>query len=64
MKCKSNGRFSRKSNQVALLDIHKGIFSLDLNILFFEGVPVKNLITCDKHLHIFTYVCLCNKYSN
>ena len=35
MKCKSNGRFSRKSNQVAFLDIHKGIFSLDLNILFF-----------------------------
>ena len=30
-------------NQVAFLDIHSGIFSLDLNILFFEGVLVKKL---------------------
>ena len=34
VKCKSNGRLSRKLNQVALLDIHKGIFSLHHDILF------------------------------
>ena len=34
VKCNSYGRLSRKLNQVAFLDIHRGIFSLDLNIFF------------------------------
>ena len=35
VKCKTNGRFSKKLNQVAFLDIHRDIFSLDLKILSF-----------------------------